>query len=245
VRCAGCAETIALFPFSMAFQPVVDLHSGGVHAYEALVRGVDGGSARSMLDQVNDRNRYAFDQACRVKAIELASRLQMDARLNINFLPNAVYDPRACIRLTLDAAARFEFPTDRITFEIIEGEQVADDSHLLGIIREYRRHGFQIALDDFGTGYSGLSRLARLRPDILKLDRELIAGCDSDPLRREILKAMAGLCASIGVQLVAEGAETAGEVEAIREVGIRFVQGFYFGRPAFERLTRPVMMAAA
>ena len=234
--CTGCRDHVTLFPFTMAFQPVVDLHERCIYAHEALVRGPDGASAGSVLAQVNDMNRYAFDQACRVKAIELAAALGMTARLNINFLPNAVYDPRACIQLTLEAAERTGFPIDRITFEIIEAEQIADDDHLRRIIREYRRQGFRVALDDFGTGFSGLSRLARLQPDIIKLDRDLVAGCDTDVLRREILVALAALGRATGVELVAEGVETAEELSVVRGAGIRFVQGFFYAKPAFERL---------
>jgi EAL domain-containing protein (putative c-di-GMP-specific phosphodiesterase class I) len=220
----------------MAFQPIVDLELGEIRAHEALVRGPTGSPARTVLDQVTDDNRYAFDQACRVKAIELAARLGLQTMLSINFLPNAVYDPHACIRKTLDAARRTGFPSNRIIFEIVEGEQIADDAHLLGIIREYRRQGFAVALDDFGAGYSGLARLAHLQPDIIKLDRVLVAGCEKSPVQQSIIAAAARLCRDIGVTLVVEGVETAAEVEVVRAAGIRFVQGFYFAPPAFERV---------
>jgi EAL domain-containing protein (putative c-di-GMP-specific phosphodiesterase class I) len=236
--CAACGTAIGLFPFSMAFQPIVDLERCEIHAHEALVRGPTGSPARTVLDQVTNENRYAFDQACRVKAIELAARLGMQTRLSINFLPNAVYDPRACIRQTLDAAQRTGFPSNRIIFEIVEGEQIADDAHLLGIIREYRRQGFAVALDDFGTGYSGLARLARLQPDIIKLDRVLVAGCDKSPVQRSIIGATALLCRDMGVKLVVEGVETAAELDVVRAAHIRFVQGFYFAQPAFEYVTQ-------
>ena len=159
----------AAFPFTMAFQPTVDLDNRRIDSYEALVRGPDGASAASaasVLAQINGDNLYIFDQAFRVKAIELAGRLGMDRQLSINFLPNAVYQPRACIRATLDAAARTGFRPDRLIFEIVETENIADTQHLLHIIEEYHAQGFKVALDDFGTGYSGLARLADLKPDI-------------------------------------------------------------------------------
>jgi hypothetical protein len=161
--CQACQSATPIFPFTMAFQPIVDIHERRIDGYEALVRSPTGGGASEVLAQVTPENVYAFDQACRVKAIELAARLGMDVTLSINFLPNAVYEPRACIRATLDAAARTGFRPDRLTFEIVETENIADTGHLLRIISEYRRQGFKIALDDFGTGYSGLARLAELR----------------------------------------------------------------------------------
>ena len=235
-RCRGCLDGEAIFPFTMAFQPIVDIQQRRIDAYEALVRGPDGEGAGHVLGKVNDENRYAFDQACRTKAIELAARLGVTCRLNINFLPNAVYEPRACIRATLDAASRTGFPLDKLTFEFVEGEEISDQQHTLRIIDEYRRHGFMIALDDFGTGYSGLSRLALLKPDIVKLDRELVRDCDRNKLRMSIVAALVALGNETGIKIVVEGVERAEEAEALRSVGARFIQGFLYARPLFEGL---------
>ena len=236
-KCSACKETGSLFPFTMAFQPIVDLVENKVDAYEALVRGPAGEGAQVVLGQLSDENRYAFDQACRVKAIEMATRLKIKCRLNINFLPNAVYEPKACIRLTLDTARRTGFNLERLTFEFIETEEIKDNEHILSIINEYRAHGFQIALDDFATGYSGLARLAVLKPDIIKLDRALIKDCDQDKVRLAIVASMISLGAEVGIKIVVEGVERLGEVIALRETGARFMQGFYFARPQFEGIT--------
>ncbi len=220
----------------MAFQPIVDVQERRIDAYEALVRGVDGEGAGQVLARVNAENVYKFDQACRVKAIEMAARLGMDRQLNINFLPSAVYEPRACIRATLDAAARTGFDPRRLTFEIVETEMISDTPHLLSIMAEYRRQGFKIALDDFGTGYSGLMRLAELKPDIVKLDQALARGCDKDRTRLAIIASMIALGAEVGIKIVVEGMERRSEVDALRSVGVRFMQGFYFAKPTFQGL---------
>lgn len=244
-RCGACADGIRPpFAFSMAFQPILDLASGRVHAYEALVRGPAGESAASVLAQVTPETLYAFDQNCRRKAIELASRLglvERGARLNINFIPGAVYEPAHCIRATLAAARRQDFPLDRITFEVTEGEKVVDAAHLGAIFREYRQHGFRVALDDFGAGYAGLSLLAAFQPDILKLDRALIAGIGSSAARRSIVAGMVGICRDLGLALVAEGVETVDELAALRTLGVTLAQGYLFARPSFEALPEPVL----
>lgn len=234
--CRNCHGRTLEFPFTMAFQPVVDIETRRIICHEALVRGPAGEGAATILAKVDDHNRYAFDQFCRVKAIQLAAELGLTSRLNINFLPNAVYDAEACIHVTLKAAQKYQFPLDRITFEIVEHEDVVQLTHLQHIFLAYRRHGFEIALDDFGTGYSGLQRLAELKPDIAKLDRALVAGCDSDPTRLAICRSVINLCDELGVELVIEGVETAGEIAALRAIGARFMQGFYFARPAFQAL---------
>ncbi len=235
-RCQACQSPEEIFPFTMAFQPIVDVQECRIDAYEALVRGLDGEGAGQVLARVNAENVYKFDQACRVKAIEMAARLGMDRQLNINFLPNAVYNPRACIRATLDAAARTGFNPKRLTFEIVETEMISDTPHLLNVIAEYRQQGFKIALDDFATGYSGLARLAELKPDIVKLDRVLTRDCDKDRIRLAIIASMIALGAEIGIKIVVEGMERRSEVDALRSVGARFMQGFYFAPPTFQGL---------
>lgn len=234
--CAGCRGSEAVPPLSMAFQPIVDLLEHRIDAYEALVRGAGGEGAAEMLKHARGDTLYAFDQACRVKAIELAAALGIDRNLNINFLPNAVYEPRACIRATLDAAARTGFDTRRLTFEIVETESIVEPAHLINIITEYRKMGFRIALDDFGTGYSSLDRLAALKPDVIKVDRALNQDCDQDQVRLAIVASIIALGAEIGVKVVLEGIERRGEVEALRAAGGRFMQGYYFAKPAFEKL---------
>lgn len=244
-RCNACADGISPpFAFTMAFQPVVHVPTGQAYAYEALVRGPHGESAASVLTRVTQETLYAFDQSCRRKAIELASRLglvERGARLNINFIPGAVYEPAHCIRATLAAARRHGFPLDRITFEVTEDEKVLDTTHLQAIFQEYRRHGFRTALDDFGAGYAGLNLLAAFQPDILKLDRGLVEGIDRSAARRAIVAGMVGICRELGIGLVAEGIETADELATLRALGIEFMQGYLFARPAFECLPAPML----
>jgi EAL domain-containing protein (putative c-di-GMP-specific phosphodiesterase class I) len=234
--CQGCQGDQSIPDFTMAFQPIIDLETQTVVAHEALVRGLQGEPARHVLAQVNKGNVYAFDQACRTQAIGLASRFSRNTRLNINFLPNAVYEPLACIRATLAAAASASFPLERLTFEVVESEELADVDHLRRIIETYRRIGFRIALDDFGSGYSGLARLADLRPDSIKIDRAVVAGCDHDRTRRAILANILNLGRDIGIDVVLEGVETEEEVETLRAIGGRFMQGYFFGRPTIEAM---------
>ncbi|HRJ62432.1 MAG TPA: EAL domain-containing protein [Azospirillaceae bacterium] len=229
----------------MAFQPIIDADSGRVFAHEALVRGVNGEGAGWVLGQVNDDNRYAFDQTCRVKAIETAAALGVECRLSVNFLPNAVYQPETCIRATLDAARRTGFPIDRILFEVTEAEKVDDVGHLRRIIAEYKRQGFTTAIDDFGAGFSGLNLLADYQPDFIKIDMLLTRGIDQDKVRRALLSGIVGACREIGVGVVAEGIETEGEAATLRDMGVNLLQGYLFAKPAFMALAQPAGFAPA
>lgn len=232
--CVACREGRVLpFAFTMAFQPIVDLAASRVWGYEALVRGTDGEGAAAILGQVDDLSRYAFDQACRVRAIELAAALfpPDDTKLSINFKPNAVYEPAACIRATLEAANRTGFDPTRLMFEFTEDERMRDVGHVRRIIEAYRRMGFLTALDDFGAGYAGLSLLSDLQPDLIKLDMSLLRGIDASPARQAIVRGIVGMTGAMGILVLAEGLETREEVEAVRGLGIDLCQGYYFARP--------------
>ncbi|TNB47891.1 EAL domain-containing protein [Martelella lutilitoris] len=239
--CIGCLNAEALpFDFSMAFQPIVNLTDGAVFAFEALARGPKGEGAGTLFAQLNDDNLYAFDQQCRVKAIELASNLglmQTAAKLSINFMPRAIYEPRACIQLTLATGKRCEVSSDRLIFEFTESE-VADTDKLNAIVTLYRELGFLTAVDDFGAGHSGLSLLANMPPDILKLDMELVRGIDTSDARGIMVKHLVAMAREMKIDLVCEGVETAGELAMLRDLGVELAQGYYLCRPAFEHLPR-------
>ncbi|CAA9496632.1 MAG: EAL domain protein [uncultured Sphingomonadaceae bacterium] len=241
--CIGCREGAGWDgAIRMAFHPIVDLWTGEPFAYEALVRGPNGEGAGSVLAQVTDANRYGFDQACRMAAIEEAvavGLLDTDALLSINFLPNAVYSPVACIQLTLRTAAAVGLPTDRLLFEFTENERMEDTAHVRKIVDTYRRFGFHTAIDDFGAGHAGLGLLADLPTDVVKLDMALVRGVEDSEPRRAIVAAVAGLCKELRIGLIAEGVETTAELRALEALGVRFVQGFVFGRPEVGRLPPP------
>ncbi len=232
--CAACARGDRLgFQFDFAYQPIVDLGRREVCAREALVRGPTGEPAGQVLAQVNDDNRYRFDQACRVKAIKRAAELGLAEKLSINFLPNAIYRPEICIRTTLEAARTHGFPVERIIFEVTEGERVEDGPWFASILREYKRIGFLTAIDDFGAGYAGLKLLSDFQPDLIKIDMDLIRGIDADATRRHIVHHLVRLCADLGIVVIAEGIETVGERDALLDLGITRMQGYLFARPLF------------
>ena len=236
-RCEGCQQSQPLdFDFAFAYQPIVDLRDRSIFAHEALVRGVHGEGALTVLNQVNDSNRYRFDQRCRTQAIAGAAQLGMQSHLSINFMPNAVYRPELCIRSTLEAARQHNFPLDRLIFETLESEHVDNYRHLTNILREYREFGFKTAIDDFGSGYSGLNLLADFQPDLIKLDMALIRDVDRDRVRQAIVRGIVTICAELGITVIAEGIESAGERDFLADCGIFLMQGYWFAKPAFKAL---------
>ena len=232
--CQGCRGRAQDFALRMAYQPIVDVETGLPFAYEALVRGPGGESAAEVLAGVTPENRYAFDQQCRVAAIEQAVSagiVDTGARLSINFLPNAVYSPVACIQLTMKTARATGLPTDRLIFEFTENEEM-DTGHVIEIIDCYRRLGFATAIDDFGAGHAGLGLLSRFQPDLVKLDMDLIRGIDVSLPRRMIVEGVMRMMDAMKILVIAEGVETEAEYTALRTIGIRYMQGYLFARPA-------------
>jgi len=237
MECGECRNGDELgFDIKFAYQPIVNVSDRTIYAHEALVRGPNGESAGSVLSQVTDANRYSFDQACRVEAIRGAAALQIKERLSINFLPNAVYQPEACIRTTFAAARKYQFPIERIIFEVTEGEQVINRPHLVNIFREYRRFGFSTAIDDFGAGYAGLNLLSEYQPDIIKIDMELVRDIDTSRPKQVIVKGIASICRELNIQVLAEGIETKPERDFLRSLGIDLMQGYLFCKPAFQSI---------
>lgn len=238
-KCQGCRSGKFAFEIAMAFQPIVDAETGQPFAFEALVRGSNGEGAAEVIGRVSPEGRYAFDQQCRVAAIEgavAAGILDTPARLSINFLPNAVYSPVACIQLTLKTAQKTGFPIDRLIFEFTENEEIADSSHIKNIVEAYQKMGFGTAIDDFGAGHAGLGLLAEFQTDYIKLDMELIRNINANLPRRMIVEGVIRIALSLGMTVIAEGVETIEEYDALRRMGVRYIQGYLLARPGFKAL---------
>ncbi|ESQ94516.1 EAL domain-containing protein [Asticcacaulis benevestitus] len=239
LSCQGCRDGADLpFAFTMAFQPILDASEGRIWGYEALVRGPEGQGAGTVLDEVTPQMMYRFDQACRVRAIELFGQLSPhdDTRLSINFMPNAVYEPSTCLRASLDAAARIGLNPKRLVFEFTEHERFTDTAHISNIVAEYKRLGFMTALDDFGSGYAGLNLLANLQTDLIKIDMELIRDINADSVRQAIVAGIKSIARALDIQVIAEGIESEAELTTLRAAGISLFQGYYFARPQIEAL---------
>jgi len=241
-KCEACKNGAKFtVPITMAFQPIVALGAQKVFAYEALLRGKDGSGPRDVFKQVTPDTLYAFDQKCRTTSIELAAELDLSrdgALLSMNFLPNAVYDPKACIRLTLETAKKTGFPVNRILFEFTETERV-NTQKLLDILTTYQRLGFKTAIDDFGAGYSGLKLLTMFQPDVVKLDAGLIRGIETSRAKQAIVRNSIRMLEEMGVLIVCEGIETQDEYSALYDLGVDLMQGYLFAKPGFESLPAP------
>lgn len=210
----------------MVFQPIVDLASREPLGYEALARfAVDPyrGPDVWMTEAAAVGLGVELELQAVTNALAVAHGLPADCYLSLNASPSVVLTGRL-----VGVLACSERP---IVVEVTEHEE-ARGVDLGPALDELRAAGHRIALDDGGAGYAGLTRVLELRPDVVKLDRAVIAGIDTDPVRQALVAAGVAFVAGIGSGLVAEGVETEGEATALRELGVCVAQGYLFGRPA-------------
>jgi EAL domain-containing protein (putative c-di-GMP-specific phosphodiesterase class I) len=225
------------------FQPVVRLADGAVSGQEALMRAeVEGREigAGEIVAAARAHDRLmSFDVRARSIAVERGfPLLPAGQALHVNLTPTAIYDPDTGLRTTWAAARRAGADLRRICFDVGETDAFPDLELLRAIVARLRERGARVALDDVGGGIRSLDRLDALRPDLVKLDRELVAGIDSDAARRTLFAAVAGRAHELGVEVVAEGVETPAELQAVRELGADCAQGNLLGAPAAKPIAR-------
>lgn len=229
------------------FQPVVD-RDGCVWGYECLMRARDDNgepiSPATIFEWARaDNLLFMLDRVARETHIENAHRATTaeGARFLINFLPTVIYEPAFCLRTTFEALKATDLSPERFIFEVVETEEVQDNDRLREILDYYRANGFGVALDDIAAGYSGLTLLAELEPDLLKIDRRIVERADHSASHASICRSLIELAHQSGKSILAEGIETEAQHRFMRELGVDLFQGFLFGRPAPE----PVLAIAA
>lgn len=221
------------------FQPIIDMQTNKIFAYETLTRGVLPNGDLMYPDVLfaksarNDMN-FTLDRMCRETALKTTAVKKIDAKVFINFIPTSIYDPEFCLASTVKWAKQLEFDPKNIVFEVVETQNVKDKEHLKTILNYYRKEGFLIALDDVGEGYSSLNMIIDIKPDIIKVDRNIIENIDKSPMKQSIYKALRGICLDNGIKILAEGVETPYELEKVKEIGVDYAQGYYFARPSAE-----------
>lgn len=223
------AEAIRHGRIAMATQPIVDLRSGAVHAYEALARfGIPGDMSTGELFALAERvgMREQLDLACLACGLALLPDRPAGTRLAVNVSSQLLVEARAIELLAAQPDLQ------GLVLEITEEALVRDYAALQLALAPLVERGARIAVDDMGAGYSGLRHAIDLHPSYLKLDRALVRGIDRDPKRAALVDALLRYAEHAGSHIVAEGVETEGELETLTRLGVPLAQGFLLGRPA-------------
>ena len=224
------AEVLALLdrPDGMVpvFQPIVSLSTGKVSGYEALTRFATSPERRP-------DEWFALAQRVglgpQLEARAVAAALTVTGRpegcyVSFNLSPSALSSPEVAEVLPQDLTG--------LVVEITEHERVADDDELRHQLAQLRARGARTAVDDAGAGYAGLQQVMRIQPDIIKLDRSLVADVDTDPAKAALIDAFVRFAHGTGAVVCAEGIETAAELRVVADLDVTYGQGFGLGRPA-------------
>ena len=225
------------------FQPIVDIRSNTIYGYESLARGVSDEANLIYPDRLFKWARegdmlFYLDRACRESSLKTAAVKNIKNKVFINFIPTAIYDPEHCLQSTVKWAKQLEFDPKNIIFEVIESDHVEDLDHLKHILDFYKSQGFMVALDDVGSGYSSLNMIAKLLPDIVKIDRAIIDQIDTNEINQSIFRAITQIAHENGIIVLAEGIERAEEIAFCAANGADLAQGYYFGHPNAEPIRK-------
>lgn len=227
--------------FSFAFQPIVNIRTGAIESYEALVRGLDGRSAGEVFSKISEADKYQFDEMLRISAIKLAGEMGIKCHLNLNFLPRSLSVSETAISSTLEAARSAGIPLTSIVIEITENEIIDNMAWFRENIVNYRPEGVNFSIDDFGAGYSGLNLLAAFQPESIKIDLSLVRDIDSNGPRQAIVRGIIRTCLDLGIDVIAEGVESNAECKWFFDEGVDRMQGYFLAKPGFKTLPIAIM----
>jgi len=224
---ARLREVIAHRRYSTVFQPIFDIAHNRVVGYEALARfqsepyrppnaWLDDAGQTGLLD--------ALEHALRRDALGHLHALPPGAYLSLNVTPSTV--------LGQDFADSLNpCPLNRLVLEITEHDGVDDYEKIAQALAPLRQQGARLAVDDAGAGYASFRHILKLKPDIIKLDRSLIQNIDASRDQRTLAAALIQFSRTVGSEVIAEGVETAKELSALRDLGVRLAQGYLLGPP--------------
>lgn len=218
-------------------QPVVRALTGELCGYEALARWESPGrgvfSPGLFIPVLEDTrliyklDTYMLQEVGRLLRYQLQNNLPMvPVSVNLSRYDFLLMDPLSVVE---EVVARFHIPRYYLRLEVTESALVQEHDVLVKKLRQFREAGYQVWLDDFGSAYSSLNVLQKYHFDELKIDQGLLR--DFNEESRKIIRSIVLMAKTLGIHVLAEGAETREQVEFLREIGCEKIQGFYYGRP--------------
>ena len=220
------------------FQPIMNLQQGGTYGLEALSRGPRDTQQQSPVNMfeaaVATDLVFELDRHCRRQSLQTARALPSPYLLFINVVPASVFDPDFQGAGLIRQLEGLGLAPERIALEVSEQYAIEKYDMFVQALENFRQMGFSIAVDDIGAGYSGLETIARLKPNYLKFDMQLVRDIDKSHVKREMARALKTFADKMEepAKTIAEGIERDGERQACVELGIDFGQGYLLARPA-------------
>lgn len=234
--------------FTLYLQPKYDIEKGTIIGAEALVRWIsqeNGFISPGDFIPVFENNgfvyevdKFIWEESCRYLRKWLDEGREVHP-ISVNVSRIDLYDPKL-VKHLVDLREKYQLPSQYLELEITESAYTEDPEQIITITRQLREAGFVILMDDFGTGYSSLNMLKDIQIDVLKLDMGFLKSSDYSAKGGNILTAILKMAESLKMQTIAEGVETKEQVEFLKGIGCKYVQGFYYSKPLpiedFEKL---------
>ncbi len=211
----------------VVYQPIVYMNSGRIFAFEALVRS-SSPHYQSPIELISDAIRTNVCGAVGRIVREIATQNCTDYPLFLNVHPQE-FDEAWLVQPD-DPIFQHE---PGVYLEVTESVPLSHFALCQSVLAEIRSKGVSLAVDDLGAGYSNLKYITDLQPEIVKLDRSLVAAIHTDQRRQVLVKHLVRLCEELGARVVAEGIETEDELLCVRDAGCHFAQGYFVCRPAY------------
>ncbi|MDJ1183802.1 two-component system response regulator [Roseofilum casamattae] len=225
--------------FLVHYQPIINLETGRISGFEALVRWrhperglISPAEFIPMSEEtglINEIGRWVFQQAClQLKAWhqELGDRsLKVSINLSVRQFSQA-----NLLENVTDTIQSYQLSPECLTMEITESALIENPARARSLLHSIRQENIQISLDDFGTGYSSLSYLHTLPIDILKIDRSFISDVTEEGTRPSLIQPIIQIGQILGMKVLAEGIETPGQLQILRQLNCNFGQGFFFAK---------------
>lgn len=221
----------------IAFQPIVNIHTGRIYAVEALLRNyqdVGFQSIFALFDAVyNEGILYLFDLALRRKAIHKFTKIKNFQNIKLFYnLDNRLFDTQTFPKgATSPILKEFGVKKENMCFEISERHEICSDFNIRKVLQHYKNENYSIAIDDFGVGYAGYKLLYDSTPDIIKIDRFFLQNIEKNLKKKLMVRSITNLAIQLGIKVIAEGVETKEELFTCKEIGCHLVQGYFIKRP--------------
>lgn len=217
------------------FQPIVSLVDGKTYGYEALSRI----SKKEFEMNIEEMFQTAFkynkswelETLCRGKALEHSIYMERGKKLFLNVNCNIIYDNTFREGFTRAYLQKFGLNSNDIIFEITERVSILDTHAFTSAVDHYQKQNYGIAIDDVGAGYSGLNMIANARPNLIKLDMNMIRDVHKDETKQMLIKSLSEFGKNAGILVIAEGIETEAELDTLIGLGVGYGQGFFIGCP--------------
>ena len=228
---------------TIEFQPIIDVRSRILLAYEALARGpADSPLHRPLALFAAAREARLMPQlelVCLAAAMRAAAEAQLVGRLFINVSPHSLLAAMAWPQELEKLCRLHDIEPAACVIELTEQALLEDFDQIRGTLRTLRACGFDVAIDDFGTGYSGLRMWSEVRPDFIKIDGYFARGIERDPVKLEFVRSIIDMARAVGSNVIVEGVETLEQCRELLDLDIDGLQGYLFGRP------QPILCSAA